>query len=445
MHSADFIVIGAGLSGLAHAWQLQRAGHSVAVLEQGDKTGGVIQSAREDGFLMDLGPNTLQVTSAEIEDWLQRAVDGHGEIIRANPSSRKRFILYRGQPEAVPMSPLGLIRTPLFSTAAKLRLLTEPFRRRGSGDDESLASFVRRRLGPGVINYGLNPFVAGVHAGDPEKLSVNLAFPRLAEWERRYGSLLRGALRSRKNQPRFKSYSVNFSDGLATLTDALSSKLTPHPICSAQINGIATANGQWQVTYTRQAQSHTVSAANLILSVPAHALHSLPLPADIASQLGAVETIAYPPVTVLGLGYRRQDVGHPLDGFGVLVPECEQQPFLGTLFTSSLFPNRAPPDQVLLTSFIGGSRQPEIAGMPAAEQIELTRPAIEKILSISGKPTFTKIKIWPRAIPQRTVGCQDKIDRLRQIEANCPGLQFVGNYSTGISLTNCIQAALAAH
>lgn len=442
MQSFDFIIAGGGLSGLSHAWELEQAGHSVLVLERQAVPGGAVRSIREDGFLMDLGANTLQVTSTDVEQWLIRAIGDSSGLIRANELARKRFILRNGKPEAVPMSPGQFIRTPLFSARAKLRLMSEPFRQTGPEGDESLASFVKRRFGPGVIDYGLNPVIAGIHAGDPGQLSVNLAFPKLKQWEQQHGSVFRGALKSRRNQPRFRSYSVNFTNGLATLTDALAAKLATAPVCSCKILSLTKGGPGWVAGYEAAGYRDQATAANLIIATPAHALHMLPLPGTLLRDLSPLRQIPYPPVSVLGLGYNRSNVGHPLDGFGVLIPECERLPVLGTLFSSTLFPNRAPAGQVLLTTFIGGTRQPQIPLMPPAEQIDLARSAIEKILRIRGKPTFSKLHVWPHAIPQRNLGCDKHIQLLQDIEANHPGLRFIGNYRSGISLTNCIQAAM---
>lgn len=443
MQSFDYIIIGGGPTGLAHAWELEQAGKRVLILERGTAVGGAVKSVRDNGFLMDLGANTLQVSSDAVEQWLVRVMGGPDRLQRANPVSRKRFILCGGKPEPVPMSMGQFIRTPLFSAGAKLRLLSEPFRRAGTGDDESLTSFFSRRFGKGIIDYGLNPVIAGIHAGAPDKLSVQLAFPKLKQWEREYGSVVRGALKSRRDKsPRFRSYSVNFEHGLATLMDVIAACLRTPPVCNCTLQSFTNGGGGWVADYEASGVRTQAKASNLLIACPAHAVPDLPLPDTLASRLAFLRKIEYPSVSVLGLGYRHSDVSHPLDGFGVLVPECEHLPILGTLFTSSIFRNRAPDDHVLLTTFIGGTRQPELPQLPEDRQIALAKAAVEKVLGIRGTPGFVRLHVWKRAIPQRTLGCDAILRQLSAIEAEFSGLHFIGNYRTGISLTNCIEAAM---
>ena len=180
----------------------------------------------------------------------------------------------------------------------------------------------------------------------------------------------------------------------------------------------------------------------LIITVPAHRLPHLPFDSILKQQLGSLGAIDYPPVSVLSLGFKRTDVAHPIDGFGVLVPECEDRKILGVLFPSSVFSKRAPQDEVLLTAFVGGERQPECATADTETLIATVLPELEQLLGVTGKPTFVHHKYWDKAIPQYKLGYSKHLAKIKWIEQRYSGLHLAGNYCTGISLTNCLQAAL---
>ena len=257
-----------------------------------------------------------------------------------------------GQPIALPHSPLSFLRTPLFSTRAKWRLLAEPFIRSKAAPGESLAAFAERRLGKEPLAYALNPFVSGIYAGDPEALCVETAFPTLLQMEKEHGSLLRALLhrskqRRRSGEPRKPRTIYSFTKGMQTLPDRLAEKIgdaiqTHHPITSIQQEDEA-----WLIENQR--------FSDIILTLPAHAQTQLDTPFD----LSFLASIRYPAVTSLSLLYRRDQLTHPLNGFGMLVPACEERFILGVLFPSSIFPDRAPDECAMLTVFVGGDRTPE--------------------------------------------------------------------------------------
>ncbi|MFM8790228.1 MAG: protoporphyrinogen oxidase, partial [Chthoniobacterales bacterium] len=185
------VVIGAGLTGLSAAVRLRARGVGVTVLESSSQPGGPVRSENDGGFLVEHGPNSMMTTDASVAEFLQ-SLGLESDIVE--PQAKKRFLVRKGRPLALPLGPTSALTTPLFSLAGKLRVLAEPFVGRGAADDESLASFVARRLGPEALDYAVEPFVAGIYAGDPEKLSARWAFPKLWNLEREQGSLIRGAL-----------------------------------------------------------------------------------------------------------------------------------------------------------------------------------------------------------------------------------------------------------
>ncbi len=443
------IIIGGGLSGLATAWELQRRGVQVRVLESRDETGGVVRSLRRSGFLVDIGPSEMLVKSAAVEDTLKE-IGLESRMQVANPQASKRYIVRRGRPVQVPMSPLGGVFTPLFSLRGKLRLLREFRVPKGRSEDESVASFVRRRVGADFLDYAVNPLVSGIFAGDPEQLSMRHAFPKLWELERRHGGLMRGALALRaetraNGHPSYKRKLVSFEGGMGTLTGTLAAHLGDAVHCGVQVLGAQqTPEGRWKMIWKRGGDVHQMTADSLVLSVPAHAVRTLPLPGDLQRALAALSEVVYSPVSTLYLGYRREQVRHPLDGFGMLVPRRERRRILGTLFMSSLFPGRAPEGHVGLLTFVGGMNAPDKASLPAATMAAIVREELGDLLGVSGEPVLVHHHFWPNAIPQYSLGYQRVLDRLEHAEERFKGLAIVSNFRGGPGAGDCLASARAA-
>lgn len=442
---ADVIVVGGGISGLASAWELQQRGTRVLVLEAGARAGGCIATSREQGCLLESGPNSALETTPLIGPLLE-ALEIAGARIPANPEARNRYILRQGRLNALPLSPFAFLTTSLFSTRAKLRLLREPFIARGASDaDESVAAFVRRRLGTEFLDYAINPFVGGVYAGNPETLSVAAAFPRLHQLEQAHGSLIRGQLlgaRSREHNPEKSKQSAPmfaFREGMQTLTDAIAYRLA-HIELGTEVESLVAGGGDCIVNASNAGVRREFRSRAVLLAVPAYAAARLvePFAPQTAAALSA---IPYPPVTVVHSMYRRSVIAHPLDGFGMLVPECERRQTLGTIFSSILFRHRAPEGSVLLTTFIGGVRQPELARLGENEIADMVYAEHAALLGASARPEFARIKRWPRAIPQYTLGHSARIGHVADAEHRFPGLFFCANYRGGVSIGDCIKSA----
>lgn len=437
-------ILGAGITGLAAAWRLARSGHHCTVLESAPEVGGALRSVRKDGFLSEEGPNSLQLGSPEVEDFLASIPGLNDSIIEARPEAKKRYIVRRGQPLAVPLHPLQLPGNKLWSMRAKLRLLREPFIPNADpAAGESVADFVRRRLGEEFYQYAVNPLVGGIYAGNPEKLSLSHAFPKLHAMEQEHGSLLRGALAlqrtARKNKARKpRKRIVTFRQGIDTLPRKIAEALGDSVQTGVSIDSIQRDADSWLVEWNGKQEAFD----QVIVTVPAHALAAVPFPTNLLEALAPLKKIEYPPVSVLSLGFRRSQVAHPLDGFGLLVPECERRKILGVLFPSSVFHGRAPEDHVLLTVFTGGTRNPGQATADSGKLLQTVLPELDALLGISGQPVFQHHKHWPRAIPQYNLNHGDFLRQIEAVENNFPGLRLLGNYRNGISLTNCLSAAL---
>lgn len=443
-------ILGAGITGLTAAHRLAKQGHKVGVFEKNARAGGVIGSDLIDGWLLEHGPNSLLESEPALTALLAE-LNLNAQVCPANTVAKKRFIVRDGKPVAAPMSPPALLKTPLFSFGAKCRLLGEFFHRpRQRAHDVSLAEFIADHFGQEVVDYGLNPFVSGIYAGDPHKLSAQHAFSTLWESERKHGSLIRGmtaATKARKARGQKRGSIFSFQRGLQTLPDALVAALPTGVLqLNASIESL-TPGATWTLRYRRDNILREETFDRVISALPAGALAQLPIGIDGACPLAELAEIEYPPVTALFLGYRREQIAHPLDGFGMLIPAVEKRPTLGLLFSSTLFPDRAPAGHVALTVMVGGSRQPELATLPPDELLALVRSDLAQLLGAQGEPVFWRHRAWPRTIPQYNLGYERYLDAMTACERQFPGLFIGGQCRDGIAVPACIAAGekLAAH
>jgi oxygen-dependent protoporphyrinogen oxidase len=439
-------VIGAGIAGLTAAYHLHSHDVPVVVLEARDRPGGVIQTHRTDDFLVEAGPNSLR-SSSFLHALIQR-LSLEDERVWADETASRRYIRRDGELVPVPMSVGGFLTTDLLSTSAKFRLLAEPFVRACSpnGSGESLAAFVRRRLGPEVLDYAVAPFVGGVYAGDPETLSARHTFGRLVEWEEEYGSLFWGALRGGGNDDEtddVPSGLFSFREGLETLPRALADELDGAIEYETEVTRIAETDSGWAVHADTAHGDETYQVDGLICTVPLHTLGALDL--DTTVDRSPLDAVPYPPVQVVALGYERSAIAHPLDGFGLLVPPVETDlDVLGTLFSSTLFPGRAPDGHALLTTFVGGARAPALARRDDDAIQSLVERDLDRLLGVDVAPVFSRHVQWPRAIPQYTRDHGAVKETLAALEAQHSSLAFAGNYRDGVAVGDAAESGQAA-
>mgnify|MGYP001598083587 FL=1 len=436
-------VLGAGVTGLTAAHRLVQGGHRVRVFERSGRIGGAIRTERTDGWLVESGPNTLlsgKPGLAALLDELGLA----DERVDATPTAKQRFIVRGGRLVPAPLSPPAFLTSRLFSPFAKARVLAEFLvRPRGRATDLSLASFIRAHFGQEFVDYALNPFVAGVYAGDPQQLSARHAFPQLWELERRQGSLLRGQIalaRARRARGEAAPVVFSFRHGLQTLIDALAARL---PAGALTLNaGIETLmpGEPWNIVWQDAAGTRTESFDAVVAAVPAPALGQLRFGSLGERPLVALGAMEQPPVASLFLGFRREQVAHPLDGLGLLVPAVESRNVLGILFSSTLFPGRAPAGHVALTLLAGGMRQPALAALSAPELFARVRSDLADLLGVTGEPVFLRHTAWPRAIPQYQLGHEKFLAAMAECEAGHPRLFIGGQARDGVAVTACIAA-----
>jgi oxygen-dependent protoporphyrinogen oxidase len=451
--SQSFAIIGGGLTGLTAAWRLQREGHRVTVFERAPRVGGAITTHIQEGWLAEAGPNSLQETP-EVTKLINELGLGR-ERLAASPAARNRYIVRGGRLVPAPRSPQSFLVSPLFSLRARFRVLREMLTRsRVRTTDLSLASFIGSHFGQEIVDYGLNPLIGGIYAGDPDKLSARYAFPNLWQLERRYGSLLRGR-RAQAAERRARGESsgmvpvISFERGLQTLPAALAAALltgehgraATAPVIRTGANVTSLIPGRpWKIVWNEGEAVHSAEFDAVLLAAPAPALSQLVFGTLGERPLASLDHLPHPPVSTVLLGFRREQVRHSLDGFGALVPAREQRSLLGVLFSSTLFHGRAPEGHVALTVFAGGMRQPDAARLPTPELLARVLPDLRDLLGITGDPVFTHHTFWPKAIPQYNVGHDRFLEPLTQCENRHNGLFIGGNARDGISLPDCIRS-----
>ena len=437
--AAPIAVIGAGITVLSAAWHLQRAGAAVVVFEASGRAGGVIESIRRDGWLHESGPNSILEGPPGLADMIE-ALHLSPRRLYAADAAKNRYIVKKGRLVPVPTSPGGFLRTRLFSTRAKLGVAAEFFRPRGQHTDrESVAEFTIRRLGREFLDYAIDPFVGGVYAGDPYRLSVRHAFPKLLALEREHGSLLRGAMRKKNTSGGPSGRIFSFADGLEELPRALAAAVAGSLRLRTRILALRRHEDGWTIVHDRGGEVREERCSAVVCALPGDALGRLNFqgmahPGGLAV-LGEIE---HPPVASVFTGFRREDVLHPLNGFGILAPKVENCHILGTLFSSTLFPGRAPAGHVALTTFIGGTRQPELARLDDEFLVRLAIAEMGQWLGLGADPVYCSVRRHPRAIPQYNTGYDRFEAACAAAEAAAPGLHIGGNCRDGVSLSACL-------
>ena len=439
-------ILGAGVTGLTAAWQLSKAGHPVKVLESGARVGGNIRTELADGWLSEAGPNSFQEANADIAQMIAELGLGP-ERITTEPAAKKRFLVQGGALIAAPSRPGQFFSTPLFSLGTKVKILSEVLQSpRNRPADVSVATFVTDHVGRQVLDRAVQPFIGGIYAGDSERLSAQYAFPKLWEAEKTTGSLIRaaikGARKRRKEGQKGSGPVISFKGGLQTLTDALAAHLPGGSIeLRSDVRGLGPGSlSRWSVAWESPEGARSGEFDAVIAALPAWSLARLAVGADGAKPLSSLSEIEYSPVASLYLGYRREAVAHPLDGFGALVPRAEGRSILGLLFSSSLFPGRAPEGHVGLTVFTGGALQQATARLPRAELLGRVRADLRDLVGATGEPAFVRHVLWERAIPQYNLGYGRHLEAMAACEAKFPGFLIGGSVRDGIALPDCIKS-----
>jgi protoporphyrinogen/coproporphyrinogen III oxidase len=439
------LIIGAGISGLTCAYALKKAGIETLLLETSSEPGGIIRSQQLEGYLVERGPQSFSETPALRRLCAELAIEN--KIVRA-PSRAPRYVALDGVLREVPLTPPAFLTSSLFGVRTKWSLLRDALgTARPPNSDESIADFVRRKFSAELLDKLVGPFISGIYAGDPERLSLRSAFPQLRDAEQSAGSIIRG-LRNRSKAspvPRERPTVMSFAEGNHTLIQALASNLGPVLHCATSVVRVERIEAPgdppaWKITTAGASGEKIFAARHLILATPADvaATHLRLIDPSFERTLTKIE---YAAVAVVSLGYLRAQVKNPLNGFGFLIPRSQHLRTLGTVWNSSLFPGRAPSDHVLLTSFVGGVSDPQATKLLPEQISALVHREIAPILGITGAPAFSTVEIYPRAIPQYNLGHAELLAAIEQARASLSSLHFAGNYWQGPSVGNCIERA----
>ncbi|WP_025324342.1 protoporphyrinogen oxidase [Deferrisoma camini] len=448
------VVVGGGLSGLSAAWWVAQSareagvGVALTVLEREPQAGGKIRSSRKGGYLCEAGPNGF-LDNKPSTIVLSRALGLGERLLRSRDEARKRFVFAGGRLRQLPEDPVSFLASDILSIRGKLRLAAEFLLPQGDPDeDESVAAFVRRRLGEEALDRLIDPMAAGIYAGDPETMSLRSSFPKVHQLEQRFGGLLRGMLEMRKmaaaagaQGPQSAgpggvlwSYPEGLEELVASLADGVGRERVRTGVAAEGMERVGRA---WVV---RTSDGEAVEADAVVLAVPAYDGARLlgPLDDRLADLLHAVP---YVPAAVVCTGYPREGVPHPLDGFGFLVPKSEGRRILGSLWSSSIFARRSPDGRVLLTQIVGGARNPELVGLDDAGLVAVVREELRITLGIEAEPEFVWIRRWDKAIPQYVVGHGDRLQEIEERVASLGGVFLAGNAFYGIGVNDCTARA----
>ena len=435
----DVAIVGAGISGLAAAYELQRRGLTVRVLEAGPRAGGVITTERFDGWVIDGGPDSLLVQKPAAVALCREL--GIADRLVSTLTPRTAYILRddrlhpiaEGSFLGFPLSFRALVQSSVFSVGGKLRMACEiAVTRRAGDEDESIAAFVRRRFGEEAVEYLAEPLLAGIHAGDAERLSMRALFPRLLEAERQSGSVIR-AFRALRIKPSAQGAFVSLPGGTGELVDALLAALAPGTvILNARVSDIRRA-----AAYSVDSTAGRVEARAVILAVPAYVAATL-LRGFNTSLASLCEGIPYASTATVALGFRREHVPHPMRGSGFVVPRVERSPLLAGTWVTSKWPGRAPDGHVLLRGFLGGGRDPRRLDATDEELVDLAHGELRRLLGITGAPLFTRLFRWTRQSPQYEVGHLPRVAAIDQQLASIPGMFVTGSGFHAIGIPDCI-------
>lgn len=445
MKNKKICILGGGLSGLSTAWKKKKEGHDITLIESGPQIGGVLQSEKKDGYLLDYSANTLSLRNQHTTDTLEKmGVLTHA--LDANPKANKRFIVRNQKLVALPLNFKSFISSPFLSFKGKLRMAMEPFLSKGNQDGvESVASFISRRLGQEALDYCGNPFISGIYASAPETLNLANAFPALYEMEQQHRSLFIGMLKSRGSK-KTKTRLLSFPEGMQQLGFLIQNNLKPEEVLTNEsVLSVTRLAKGWKVQSQNPAGNISEFVCDEVIST---------IPVDQISNISwgnikgrekfnDLTKVTYFPLSMVFLGMKKESIEHNLDGFGFLVPQKENLSILGTLFSSTLFENRAPKGNILLTTFVGGERMPDLALASEKQIYDAVERDLSKLLGMKNKPDFRHIKRWKKSIPLPDLKMRFRVQAANELSLLNPGLQFSGSAFSGVSLPNCIDADIA--
>ncbi|KAJ4729428.1 Protoporphyrinogen oxidase [Melia azedarach] len=469
-------VVGAGVSGLAAAYKLKSNGVNVMIFEAEGRAGGKLRSISQDGLIWDEGANTMTESEIEVKSLLDDL--GIREKQQFPISQNKRYIARNGAPVLIPSNPIALIKSNILSAQSKFQIILEPLLWKKSDSakvsdtdaNESVGGFFQRHFGKEVVDFLIDPFVAGTSAGDPESLAMRHSFPELWNLEKRHGSVIAGAIKSMLSAKKEKSVetkgssekkhrqrgSFSFFGGMQTLVDALCKELGKDQVkLKSKVLSLAyshegkSALENWSlISASNRDKPRSLSFDAVIMTAPLCNVKEMKITkGGNLFSLDFLPEVSYLPLSVIITTFKKENVKRPLVGFGVLVPSKEQQnglKTLGTLFSSMMFPDRAPNNLYLYTTFVGGSRNKELAKASRDELKQIVTSDLRQLLGVEGEPTFVNHFFWSKAFPLYGRDYDSVLAAIEKMEKNLPGFFYAGNHRGGLSVGKSIASGCKA-
>ncbi|MGB3728853.1 MAG: protoporphyrinogen oxidase [Thermodesulfobacteriota bacterium] len=447
------VVIGGGITGLSTAHRLtelqseKNLDIEVILIEKSDKLGGAVTTVKKDGFLIELGPDMF-FTKRPWALNLSKRLGLENELIETNESKRGTYVLWKNKLVPVPegflmLAPSKIIpflKTPLFSWSGKLRMLADLVISKKAANDESLASFVRRRFGNEALERIAQPMIGGIYTADPEKLSLKATMPQFIEMEQKYGSVIKGMLYNKKESDKDSgarySQFLSFTNGMQTLVNALEKSLPEQSIfLEESVNHIGRNNGNWEI----QTEKRKLTVSGVIVTTPSYHAASLMESIDpaLATELSSIE---YASSAVVICAYKIEHISQNINGFGFVVPNVEKSDLIACSFSSIKFDGRAPEGYILIRAFVGGALNPGILELKDDQIIDRAKSELKKILGIKDDPEFILIQRYRQAMPQYYLDHIEKVESIFGKLTKYKGLELAGNAYSGVGIPECVRS-----
>jgi len=444
-------VLGAGISGLSAANFLIREDVQLTVLEQSNQVGGLINTISKDGYKLETGPNSVMLNNPEFLDLLKDLHLTDSLIYPEEKSAKSRFILMGKKPEALPSGPGSLFGNKVIGWGGIGAILKEPFRKQNTDTkDESLASFCKRRFSTSLFDNVIAPFVTGVYAGNPEKMSAKYSMKALWEAEKNHGSIIKGLIKSMKvkkadlrQQELPKQKMISFKNGLKEIPELIQDKLGDRLKLNSTVTAIEKLENSYRISYTKNGEMQQLEVDHIISGLPAYAEANL-WKSYYPKFTKELNEVYYAPTVSIHFGYNKKQVRNQEAGFGILTRIAEKKSFLGILFINRFFPHNAPDGKDLFAIIIGGARSPELTQLPKEELINRIQQEISEIMQITGEPELVNYIKWEKGIPQYNLGHGNLVKEEAEFIKNNPNYQVIGNYIHGVSVADSIKKGVLA-
>ena len=445
-------IVGGGVSGLATAYFLGRLGIRSVLIEKSQRLGGLIQTDRLEGCLLEAGPDSYLSAKPAVSELASEleSLDGQrldGQIIGSNDTARRVFIaragrlieMPRGMALMVPSDWRSTLGSDLFSGRTKLRFVRETFfHSRKRETDVPVSEFIQEHFGCEVLEYVAEPLLTGVYGGDAGSLSARSVLPRFIAYEEKYGSLIRAVRHEQRRKEKAGSLFLSFRDGMQSFTDALARAAGDQmTIIHGEATRVERSGGGWRIGYGRGC---AIETDDVVLACPAHVAASL-LDREAPLLAGELAAIPYSSAILVTLVYDRAEIEHPLDGFGFLAPRAERRAIAAATWVSTKFPSRIRPDFAAIRAFVVGQEAEELLGAPESELVRLARVDLAKFMGVEATPRVTSVHRWPRSMPQYVVGHAERSRVIQAAVLAQGGLYLVGNAYDGVGIPDCVRLA----